>query len=774
MFFTNIGSNYLILSIVLLWFLLGLKCDADRVLVINLNRNWTLSNQNESIQKSRFTIPSGVYSQLYGEKVLDSYNDVNLRWISHDNWTYTNIFSVKTDECKRFVNLTLHGIDTIAEVRLNHYLLGRPNNMFVRYSYDITKILQEHNILEIEIKSPIYAALNKAKDLQDQGMDTPPNCPPSRYEGECHMNMLRKMQASFAWDWGLAAPSMGIWKSIALEYYDAAVIRDVDVTLTKNSTHWTMQSRVFIDCNSQSNFYAELTFYAVELLKNPLIIDKHSKTPISCKAAIITFDVDIPIDQVTLWWPNGYGDQKLYPLHYSLKAWINSEGPNLRDKIKSEKSIRIGFRTIELVEDAVTEGTGNTFFFKVNDKEIFMKGSNYIPSHILPEYSRDTNRCKSTQILMNLIDFIFFLPLRLVKHLLQSAKDTHQNMIRVWGGGIYESDEFYDIADQNGLLIWHDMMFACAMYPITEEFLASVRLEISQNAKRIAHHPSIAIFATNNENEVALVQGWYNTGSDEERFRKEYRELYLATIMHELKIIEHSSRPTALVSSPSNGKVSANDNYISNNPQDPNYGDVHFYDTFSDAWDPIIYPRPRFASEYGFQGLPQLMSWLKTKGKHDELLYLIRHRQHHPAGMLVITSLVRRHLPLPLPDQPLYVEALIYFSQIAQAMATKIETELYRSLRDTEHRTMGALYWQLNDVWVAPSWSAIDFYGNYKLLHYWSQDFLAPTSIIALYDSENKAINVSLVCDEFEVDTNELTVTLNSKYMSDRTFKRVH
>lgn len=149
----------------------------------------------------------------------------------------------------------------MAEVRLNGDWLGRPENMFVRYSYDITKLLQEDNILEIEIKSPIYEALKRARALKRLGLDIPPNCPPSQYHGECHMNMLRKMQASFGWDWGLAAPSMGIWKSVTLEYYDVAVIRDVDVMLTKYSTHWTMENRVFIDCNG--DFYAELTFYAV-------------------------------------------------------------------------------------------------------------------------------------------------------------------------------------------------------------------------------------------------------------------------------------------------------------------------------------------------------------------------------------------------------------------------------------------------------------------------------------------------------------------------------
>lgn len=169
--------------------------------------------------------------------------------------------------------------------------------------------------------------------------------------------------------------------------------------------------------------------------------------------------------------------------------------------------------------------------------------------------------------------FIFKRKILLVKHLLKSAQEAHFNMLRVWGGGIYESDEFYNLADTYGILIWQDMMFACAMYPTTSEFLSSVKEEVIQNAKRLSYHASIAIFATNNENEVALAQNWYGTKADEDRFNSEYRELYLATVMHELKIIQDSSRPTPLVSSPSNGVESSKDDYLSKDPQNPNYGD---------------------------------------------------------------------------------------------------------------------------------------------------------------------------------------------------------
>ncbi|KAM8707176.1 hypothetical protein ACLKA7_011296 [Drosophila subpalustris] len=717
----------------------GVKGDA--VDVIELNSHWSISNRNGSLNIDEQTLPSGIYSAFYPDQLLDSYNDVNLRWLAYDNWTYTNRFQIDVDHYKqvRSVNLTFHGIDTIAEIRLNHQLLGRTDNMFVRYSYDVTKILQDENVLEVEITSPVWAALAKAQALDNSGRNVPPACPPQRYHGECHMNMLRKMQASFAWDWGPAAPSMGIWKSVQLEMYEVALLRDVDIDYSRNETHWNMHITCYLDVAGRENFYAQLIFYAVELLEQPVVIDTYTSQPISYLSPVIVFDQSVPIENVVTWWPNGYGDQKLYPLHFTLNAWLGSDGPKVRSKTKSRKSLRVGFRTLELIERTAPDGLGNTFLFRVNGIEIFMKGSNYIPSNILPEKQSQDQ----------------------IGYLLESAKEAHMNMLRVWGGGVYESDYFYDLADNLGILIWQDMMFACAMYPVTPDFLDSVREEVRQNAKRLSHHPSVAIFVGNNENEVALMQDWYQTITHLDRFKEEYRQLYLANVLHELKIVSHTSRPSPLVSSPSNGKASEKDQFISENPQDNYNGDVHFYDYTKDAWDPAIYPRARFVSEYGFQSLPGSMAWERVLDADDQLSELMSHRQHHPLAMLPITTQVHRHLPLPLPEDEDYEEALIYFSQISQAMATKLETELYRSLRDTNHSTMGALYWQLNDVWVAPSWSGIDVYGNWKLLHYWARDFLAPTAIVALYDKPTKSLNVSLICDEPEIDTDGLNVVEN-------------
>lgn len=208
-----------------------------------------------------------------------------------------------------------------------------------------------------------------------------------------------------------------------------------------------------------------------------------------------------------------------------------------------------------------------------------MKGSNWIPADILPERGADKRR---------------------VKHLLRAARDAHMNMLRVWGGGVYESDYFYELADEYGILIWHDLMFACAMYPVFDAFLATVRTEVEQNVRRLQHHASLAIWATNNENEVALVQNWYSTNHERERFAAEYRKLYVDVVLATVGANDRAR--VCLASSPSNGVVQTlKDDYISQEPQSSLYGDRHYYNYFANAWDWSTYPKARFISEYGFQ-----------------------------------------------------------------------------------------------------------------------------------------------------------------------------
>ncbi|EDV92670.1 GH18705 [Drosophila grimshawi] len=627
------------------------------------------------------------------------------------------------------VNLTFHGIDTVAKIWLNGEFLGETNNMFVRYSYAVGNILRRSpdlNQLEIELLSPLAVANARAKELEDKGISAPPSCPQSQGDVECHRNMLRKMQMSFGGEWNPAALSSGIWKPVTLEYYTVAILRDVDVAINRNSTHWIMDCRAVLSTADSEYFHAQLVVYSSELLDEPFVVEKS----LNYASPHLEFQVDIPKERVKLWWPNGYGSQQLYPVLFRLKTYRNKDEPSLSSRTDSQKLLRIGFRTIKLVEDK--DDRGRTFYFRVNDHPIFMKGANYVPAQTLPELSAETET---------------------VQHLLKSAQLANMNMIRVWGGGLYESDTFYSLADSYGLLVWQDMTFARATYPIDDELMASMGLEAVQNAQRLAYHASLALIVTNNEIELYLVKNRTDFGEDAMRLENEYKLLFVGNLCAELNIISRNDfnpRPGPMISTPSLGILESGKE-LAKDPQSPDYGDVHFYEDEQDSTSQVIYPPARFISEFGYASLPMRSSWQRVLGENqteENLAALIRQRQHNSRGFIPILMEIAYQLPFKIHAWDDNIDEFIYFSQVVQAMNTKAAFELFRSRRG-DYQTMGALVWQLNDVWIAPTWSFIDFYGNYKLAFYWAKEFLAPTSIITFYNESGDHLKITVTRENY-------------------------
>ena len=303
---------------------------------------------------------------------------------------------------------------------------------------------------------------------------------------------------------------------------------------------------------------------------------------------------------VETWWPNGYGDQRLY----DLRVVIEDGDLNVVD---DKHHRRVGFRTVELVQEPLSQGL--SFYFKVNGKPIFMKGSNWIPANVLGKYNKN--------------DYL---------DLLWSAKEAHMNMLRVWGGGIYEYDQFYNLADELGILIWQDFMFACAMYPATSSALESVRAEVVSQVRRLQFHASIALWAGNNENEAALRGNWFGTDERFAEYKADYIRLYVDTVREVVR--EEDPGRGFLVSSPSNGLASEQEDYIASNPYSSLYGDTHYYNYREDNWDWSIYPRTRFASEYGFQSWPawEVMEPVSEVWDWSLSSAWMSHRQHHPGG----------------------------------------------------------------------------------------------------------------------------------------------
>ncbi|KAK9719277.1 Mannosidase Ig/CBM-like domain [Popillia japonica] len=395
----------------------------------------------------------------------------------------------------------------------------------------------------------------------------------------------------------------------------------------------------------------------------------------------------------------------------------------------SNKTVKIGFRTVKLIQNQLEDGNG--FYFLINGIPIYAKGANSIPVNILPEKGQN---------------------LKTIKFLLRSAKLAHMNMIRVWGGGVYESELFYDFADEYGIMIWQDFMFACAMYPTNADFLSSVRKEVRHQVRRLHHHPSIVVWAANNENEAALRQNWYGTANNFEKYHKDYVQLYVETIRNET-LRNNWNRPF-LVSSPTNGVQSEQEGYVASNPQSQFYGDVHHYDYYSNPWNQNKFPISRFSSEYGLQSYPSEATMLTATKNLEDLKCnstFLQHRQHQPMGNSFVAFLISTQLDFPDCASPNFYKSFAYYSQIIQAEGIRRQTEFYRLWRSNLNNvgkglTMGALYWQLNDVWAAPSWSGIDFNNNWKMLHYSAKEFFAPIILTYFLDAGDN-LNLYVVSD---------------------------
>ncbi|CAH0550626.1 unnamed protein product [Brassicogethes aeneus] len=689
-------------------------------------QQWLVKNGNGSFIDLKATVPGGIYTDLMNNKIIGDifyeYNDVNYRWVAKENWTYYTKFTVQDDFLKNeHINIVFEGLDTYADVKINNITVGKSRNMFVKYIFDIKKTLKLGlNTLEVEFRSPLEMAL-KLAEIQNKNYNIPPQCTPESYHGECHVNYLRKMQASFAWDWGPAFPSMGIWKDFKIRGYNKNLVEYVVADVTESNDQWIVNVDVYFTNDTEhadGDIYYELDleFKKIEaVLQNNVTKNEYGEI-------VRTFSFSVNKYDTKLWWPNGYGAQQLYNLkiHYANK--------NMEEYVVTK---RIGFRTIELVQEKIKNGL--TFYFKVNNEPIFIKGANEIPIDILPE--KGLNKEK-------------------IKRLLTTAYDSHMNMLRVWGGGVYESDYFYDVADELGILIWQDFMFACALYPVDEGFLTNVVDEVRHQVKRLYGHPSIALFAGNNENEAAIAQNWYQTNGNKNQFVKDYVKLYIDTIENEYNRLTNF-RGLFLSSSPTNGDQSKNEGYVAKEPGSSFYGDVHYYNYVLDSFKISTYPKPRFASEYGYQSYPSFNTMLTTTKDIKNLNLssaFMDHIQHHPVGNIEMKTLIDYQLKLPDKNHPNYTRAFIYYSQIIQAMSIKIETEHYRSLRSDldasgQGQTMGALYWQLNDVWVAPTWSGIDYLGKWKMLQYYTMDFFAPVIVTGSVDAARN-LNIYVVSDK--------------------------
>ncbi|XP_040607686.1 beta-mannosidase isoform X3 [Mesocricetus auratus] len=601
----------------------------------SLRGSWLVSNRNGSL-KFPGTVPGCVHSALYQRGLIQDpyyrFNDLNYRWVSLENWTYSTEFKLPFNVREwQKAKLIFEGVDTVAEILFNNVIIGKTDNMFTGYSFDITKVVRDRNSLQLRFQSAVHYA--KLQSKAHTRYPVPPACPPKEQKGECHVNFIRKEQCSFSWDWGPSFPSQGIWKDVRIEAYNISHLDYLTFLPIYDNTsqEWTVEIEASFDVVSSKPVGGQVTV-AIPQLQTWQTYNIELRQRQRTVKLLVKINKEIAVEP---WWPHGHGNQT----GYNMTILFVLDGD-----LNIEKSAKVYFRTVQLIEEPINGSLGLSFYFKINGLPIFLKGSNWIPA--------DSFQDKVTPELLRL--------------LLQSVVDANMNTLRVWGGGVYEQDEFYELCNKLGIMVWQDFMFACALYPTEQSFMKSVRAEVVYQIRRLKSHPSIIIWSGNNENEVALSNNWFHVSpSYLKTYTEDYVTLYVKNI-REIVLQEDKSRPF-IASSPTNGVQTVAEGWVSENPYSNHYGDVHFYDYFNDCWNWKVFPKARLVSEYGYQSWPSFSTLEKVSSKVDWSYSssFSLHRQHHANGNNDMLQQAQLHFILPQRTDPLRkFKDTIYLTQV--------------------------------------------------------------------------------------------------------------
>lgn len=620
------------------------------------SEKWQFKNSKEQKWLTA-SVPGTVHLDLMNHQLIpDPYKDENekkVQWVENEDWDYQTVFTISTKELQnQNADLVFYGLDTFSEIYLNGELLRKTDNMFRTWKIPVKNYLKTgKNLLQIKFKSSV----NVGKDLAKKVPFTMPESPRS---------FVRKAQYQFGWDWGPRLVTAGIWKDVKLNFWNQAKIENVKTeqkSLTGQKAELIIHAEIFTEQAGKYSFLINNETHAISLKQglNKILIPYQILNP-------------------KLWQPNGWGEPKLYDLKISLKK---------ESKILNDASQRIGLRTIELIQDK--DEKGKSFYFKVNGKPMYAKGTNWIPSDSF------TPRIKGEKY----------------RQLIKDCKDAHMNMIRIWGGGIYEDDEFYKACDENGILVWQDFMFAGSFYPSDEGFVNNVKEEVKDQVNRLQNHPSIALWCGNNEIDEAIVNWGYQkqfkySKDDSLQVWKDYKKVFHEVIPNALKENLTSEKNIYWPTSPSVGW---------GHKESLTEGDSHYWGVWWGEFPFEIYNEkiPRFASEYGFQGMPGLeavKSMFSEQADFNLDNPTIKAHEKNARGFHIINEYMMRDYVVPT-DFVKYN----YVSQLLQARGMQIAIEAHRRAKPYN---MGTLYWQLNDCWPVISWSSIDYLGNWKALHY--------------------------------------------------------
>ncbi len=675
---------------VLLWACLFAVCGRTATLpeVITLHEGWTFSRVGEGVWRSA-RVPGTVHQDLMAHGLIPNpfvgTNEKDVQWVELEDWDYRTTFDVSPAQLERGgAVLAFEGLDTYADVWLNDSLVLRGDNMFVGYDISVRDLLRVgENDLHIRFHSPIKVTqpLSAAAGFEYPADNEPVKNRLSVYS--------RKAPFHYGWDWGIRLVTSGIWRAARLTFYDQARITDFYVRQENVTTE-------------TAEVVCEIAVEAIRDCRVNMVVEstrgeeRHEVVrTVDLKRGENRLLLPLCMENPDLWMPHGMGEAALYDFGVSL--W-KVEG---NEKI-AERHHRIGLRSIEVVTER--DSLGENFYFKVNGVPVYAKGANYIPlDPLLPRVTKAR-----------------------YARLFDDIRRSNMNMVRVWGGGVYEDECFYELADSLGILVWQDFMFACTPYPSDTAFLKNVEREAEYNIKRLRNHPSLAMWCGNNEVLEAL-KYW--------GFARRYDAKVMKGFFESYDTLFHALLPEKV------DELDAGRFYVHGSPYEANWGRTELF-AIRDAHDWGVWQGglpfeafaervPRFASEFGFQSFPEMKTIRTFADTADYAMdsEVMRAHQKSYVGSKVIADYVARYYHVPRT-----FEEFVYLSQVMQGMGVRMGIEAQRRARPY---CMGTLYWQMNDCWPVVSWSGTDAYGNWKALqHQVQRAFASPALSMAERDGK--------------------------------------
>ena len=679
------------------------------------------------------SVPGSVHTDLLAANLIgDPYyrdSEPALQWIGLSDWQYQRTLQVDAATLQHdHVELIFDGLDTFADVSLNGHHLISADNMFRRWRVPVKDVLHAgSNTLLVTLHSPIARLkpwLAKQAYALPGEFDTPFGDEPA---GRQTSNYVRKANYQYGWDWGPRYVTEGIWQPVHLETWDAMRLEDfhiaqphVDADVAQLQAQYQLQS------DHAGKVQLQLTWTAPDGSSHSISQDASLKTGENL------LDIPLTIAHPQRWWPLGYGDPNLYHFHAS----VISDGKNMASADRDT-----GLRSVELRRDH--DQWGRSFSFVVNGVPIFAKGANFVPMDSFPERVTDAR----------------------MQQLLQSARDANMNMLRMWGGGYYQSDAFYAMADRLGLMIWQEFMFGGAVPPYDQAFRGNTQVEAVEQVKRLRDHPSIVLWCGNNE-----VQTGWESWSDRKKFAQDIGPVERAKVEQGMKTLfgvtlrdvvkSYAPDVPYWASSPSTD-FEGPANQLSN-------GDYHSWNVWSGSApiEQYLKDTPRFQSEYGLQSFPVMATidaFTKPEDRSAESTVMRAHQKFDKGnGNKRLLFYIRKYY-----GEPKDFESFVYLSQVMQAEGIELAAEHLRSARP---QSMGSLYWQLNDVWPGASWASVDYFGRWKALQFHARHFYAPLRVAPI--RQDGRTGVFLISDRttpFDAQLHTRVLDMDGKLLHEHT-----